>query len=196
MPSLTQRPAGGERRRRRRPRRSLSVHGRLLEGLRSNSGWNRGLSNRTVGELAKALCDEDYKGVYAADRLPARLPAVGNFIIIVNLGESGARQAGVELPVGHFVVIFATPAAVLYIDPYGLPCAQTRVRQFLVRCRRRVLFNFRQFQHFDSAYCGFYAVLFAAYLNRRLSFPLKFSRRNLFSNDKLCIRYLLRISRE
>jgi hypothetical protein len=157
------------------------------------------MSNAAVAGLCRLYCTGgrfgEFAGVFPADRLPLHLAARSRFLLVVNLGEIGHPSDPTPPPRGHFVTVAAGPSGVLYIDPYGLPCLQPRVNRFLRLCRRRVLANWRQVQDLRSVYCGMYAVLFAAYLDRKPNFKLRFHKagRDLRRNDTLCARYLRRM---
>ena len=163
----------------------------LLLKVKGNVLPKKGLSNGLVQRFCKLACSSDFKGVYSADYLPPKLPALSNFIVVVNLGvRKGVRY---KLPAGHFVTIYATPARIYYVDPYGIPSVEPHVNQFLERCGRPVVCNLRQIQDFGSVYCGLYAVLFACYVDKRPNFRLLFERRRLLENDKLCLDYLQKL---
>lgn len=143
------------------------------------------------------VCSSDFKGVFSADCIPHNLAAISRFIIVINLGtRKGVRG---KLPVGHFVTLVASPTSLIYIDPFGLPNMQPDINIFLQLCKRKnVYVNLRQIQHFNSVYCGFYAILFACYFDKQYHskkklFSLHFKNSNLYKNDSLCVEYLRRI---
>ena len=154
---------------------------------------SKGISNALLERLCKRLCSKDFKGVFAANKIPRLLAGVSNFSIIVNLGEVDGSDA--EIPVGHFVCINGNAERILYIDPYGLPCMQPKVLEFLLLSRRPLMENMRQIQHFDSPYCGLYSVLFVVYFDKEASdwMKMKFNKKELWGNDKKCVGYLKRL---
>lgn len=174
--------------------------------LRIHAPRGRGMSNELVDRLCRVCCSEEYRGTYSADCIPAGLATLGHFIIVANLGTRKNHLFG-PLPAGHFVTIGATPSAVYYLDPYGMPCMQADVSRFLSHCcslrtsRRKGSRNMRQVQHLTSVSCGLFATLFAKTLDRaweRRESPavafrrLKFHTRaeDLKKNDALCKYYL------
>lgn len=187
-----------ERRRRKKKRRSGGGGGggdvlsRVAARVRDNVKPKRGLSNGLIRSFLSQNCGSDFKGVYSADRIPKRLAAEGTFLLVVNLAKE--READ-----GHFVCIAASRAALLYLDPYGLPCVQRDVLSFLRRCMRPVKFNARPLQRTESNYCGFYAILFALYLDnsspwrKNRNFALSFHTSDLSKNDKICVGYIKRM---
>ena len=183
---------GGAARKRGGTKAAAAVVAGVREHVRSGSG----VTNTLVNRFCREICSSDFQGVFSADCIPLRLAARPRFIIVVNLGKRKGVEG--ELPVGHFVTIAASPSTVTYIDPFGFPCVQRDINTFLHLCGRRVYTNLRQIQHFNSVYCGFFAILFASYLDRRHHakkkiFQLRFKDTNLYQNDKLCMKYLQRI---
>jgi hypothetical protein len=163
---------------------------RLYDVVAANVDSENGVSNQTIGEFCELLCEKsgNFVGVFAADEIP-NLEEDKNFTIVVNLAERGLNQLN-----GHFVTIRAKPTHILYIDPVGLPCLQSRVTRFLRLCQRPVLSNDSMIQSVDSNYCGMYAVLFTCHLSHsRPSPPLTFRARPGPENDKLCMHYLARL---
>lgn len=177
-------------------RSSVSSVERLFQRVDEHVRPGEGLSNDVVDSFCTAGCGKDFRGVFSADCIPEKLAARGCFIIVVNLGRRKGRTAK-KLPVGHFVTIYARPASVYYLDPYGLPCVQRHVRRFLQHCRRPINHNSRQIQDFNSVYCGMYAILFTLYFDRgervRKRLQFRWRRSKLRENDKLCMRYLNRL---
>lgn len=157
---------------------------------KSHVSKGKGISNVLLERLCKKMCSKRFKGVFAANKVPRLLAGLSRFTVIVNLGEvDGGRE---KLPVGHFVCIAAEPDRVAYIDPYGMPCMQPKVLSFLKDTRRPLWENDRQIQHFDSPYCGLYAVLFTVYFDKEAYewMRLKFNKRDLMANDKKCVEFI------
>jgi hypothetical protein len=164
----------------------------IANRIKAHVSPTKGITNDVLEKFCKKLCSSDFKGVYSADYLPAKLAGRARFILIVNLGlRRGIRK---NLPVGHFVTIVAKPASVYYIDSFGLPSTVPHVNRFLTLCKRKIHFNLRQLQDFNSMNCGFYAMLFSYFMDRqnwgKKTFALKFNEKKLKENDKLCMRYL------
>lgn len=181
---------GGKKNRRGRPFASLS---RLTKAVNDNVKKGKGVSNSFVRNFARQFCDKNiFKGVFSADRIPTS--AIANnprFTLIVNLATYGE-------PVGHFVTIGGSPKKITYIDPYGLPCLQPHVQRFLTACQRPVEINRKQVQHFNSVYCGLYAIMFLKKMEREIkeggkTFTLTFYSHRQKRNDKLCMLYLQKL---
>ena len=168
-----------------------------------------GVSNAIVEKFGLELCSPHFLGVFAADYIPRKkLLEADKFIVIVNLGEKGRgrrrrrrkEEEEEELPVGHFVALCGTKRRIQYWDPYALPCLQPHVDEFLRDCvggGRTLEVNHRQIQAFESVYCGFFCLLYAAYQSRCMNgqeprFKLHFYKRraNLIKNDEKCMEYL------
>ncbi len=182
---------------------------RLASNARRHVQRDSGITNTLLERLGfLAAGRHDFQGVYAADCIPAHLASRAHFSIIVNLGERRRRlhAARGPLPVGHFVAIVGTPRCVFYNDPYGRPCTQPRVLDFLALCRRPVSMVLERVQSTSSTFCGLFALLFALYFGRggrrlinkgRPAFRLNFHRgtdRVLRKNDALCVVYLRLLS--
>ena len=168
-------------------RKKESVLKRLEKRVKLNVKRGEGITNITVLRFCTLVCNKFYfRGVFSADRIPRTLSQRKNFVAIVNL--AGSREYK-----GHFVTLVGSSKSVYYVDSYGLPSVDSRVNYFLKLCNRPVLFNLRQIQHFDSAYCALYAILFALYFEKKAPFRLKFKRRSLLDNDKLCCTYIRKL---
>ena len=171
---------------------------KLVEKVRYNVRPGQGVTNRMIQRFGLMVLSNDFKGVFAADCLPFKLCQQGNFMIIANTGRRKPSRDQPRTVVGHFVAIVARPGTVWYLDPYGMSCDQPDIKKFLTLCRRRVRQNRRQFQAFDSVYCGLYALLFCLLFDRvrerrgaRKKFKLAFNRKkNLELNDMKCVSYL------
>lgn len=173
-------------------RAAVSSRAKLKKKMKKHVSKEKGLTNAIIHRFCTLSCSSDFKGVYAADKIPRKLAGVGNFIIVVNLGEVTDIRG--SLPVGHFVTIVTRPGHILYIDPYGTPCNQPRVLRFLELCGRRVVQNVKQIQDFTSNWCGMYAILFANYFDRKKPpMKMRFGSKNLKRNDYMCSVYLQKL---
>ena len=178
--------------------KSKSTRGQLQARVRSHVIPNRGISNTLVDRLCTRVCrGGHYVGCYAADRLPMGLTQKAVFIVIANLGPSlfARKRDNLTMRGGHFVTIVATTDQVRYIDPFGIPSISPYVETFLTTCNRPINVNLRQIQSFDSPFCGFYAILFAAFFDEKFSNNSKrrlqfFEHPHLEKNDALCEAYL------
>lgn len=164
----------------------------VVEGVARHAVPGVGITNMVLERLCHRMCSSEFKGVYSADYIPKKLAARPRFVIVINLGRRRG-QRGI-LPTGHFVTLAAFPSHIIYVDSFGLPPMQPDVITFLNLCNREVRVNWRKIQDLSSAYCGFYALLFACYFDRifwRKKNPkLRFGRTRLKKNDQLCLSYL------
>ena len=165
----------------------------FVEKVRYHASEGKGISNPLLNRLARLVCSQNFKGVYAANRIPRGLLRLPRFTIIVNLGEKTASPK--PLPIGHFVSLSFDRESVFYVDPYGLPCLQPRVLRFIKDSGRQLWENRVQVQHWDSPYCSLFALLFTLYFDtprrREVAKPkLLFHRKNLRLNDAKCVYYL------
>jgi hypothetical protein len=147
-----------------------------------------GVSNLYIQDAAKTFCSDDFAGVFSSDAIPESLHKRERFNAVCNLSRLGEEGT-------HFVTLVGRPAAVLYIDTFGLPCHNDDIGQFLQRCGRPVLFNFRRIQSTTSAHCGLFALMYVMFYDRRREAEhpnarLNFSRRDLNDNDQKCFQYI------
>ena len=163
-----------------------TVRGRVREHVKAG----KGISNDIIRNICGDLCSDSFRGVYSSDRISLGIAALLDFIIIVNLEKRGS---GI---VGHFVTIIGSPESVLYLDPYGFPCANEDIENFMRGAKRPIYCCRKQIQSFNSVYCGVFAMLFALYFDKRPSFKLNFKSVKLEDNDKLCMKYLRRLVNE
>lgn len=181
-----------DRRRRGGLRVGKTRNATIAQTINTHAGKKKGMTNDVIEMLCKNAGGSHFGGVFTADSLPFHLASQPRFIIVVNLG----RRRG-AFAVGHFVTIAAVePNKIYYLDSFGLPCWQPNVTRFLKACGRKIVWNMRQIQSFESKFCGMYASLFASCLDGSPpSFEMKFFRKKsmLMKNDALCSRYFLRI---
>ena len=97
-----------------------------------------------------------FRGVYARDRLPTRLPFPS--CLIVNTHSS--REPG-----EHWLAVYYGINGVCeFFDSYGRSPATYRLYSYLQRTSRRVTWNRICFQPFDSNACGYYCFLYLMYV--------------------------------
>lgn len=165
------------------------VMNKVQKLLKSHVSQEWGITNDLVQDIAATLCPGDtYKGLYMPDQL-SRIVSMKSvhrpFTLIVNVGR-------------HFVTIYCHDNYVLYLDPYGIPCVQPHVRQFLNVLSPNIFFNETKIQTVRSKHCGLYAILFAQYYDVPLrDFKLKFIRNpENDENDDRCIFYLHKLNKD
>ncbi len=167
---------------------SFSEAQELLHGLETHTNLSRGMSNTALDRLARLMLSRCYRGLLPVDKIPAAaLARCHDFCIIVNLGRAGSGD-------GHFVALVADGDRLRYLDSYALKVTVPELAAYLATCGRKVIPSRRPVQSRQSQTCGLYALLFAAYFDpgRRTppDFSLRFHRRKLKSNDRLCVHYL------
>ena len=83
---------------------------------------------------------------------------------------------------------------VFYIDSLGLPNFNTSINIFLNSLNRNIFFNCKQIQKIDSAFCGFYAMLYVLHFDVKNKYRQKivFSN-NLNQNDHICLNHVRRL---
>lgn len=158
----------------------------LVDRINANVKEGLGMSNGLLERLCRRETTQDFKGVFSADQIPTRLSACSKFIIVVNLGRSNQQD-------GHFVAICGDPDRMYYFDSYALPCFQPDVNKFIRECRRPIISLTKRIQGFKSVYCGFYAMMFALYHDKKPDFELLFSESDFNANDDTCVRYLRKL---
>jgi len=132
----------------------------------------------------------DYYGTFPANMIPRHLLQVKRFQIIINTSRTDDPP---ELG-GHFIVVEATPEHVVYIDPFGQPCMQPDIIEFIKNCKRpETYFNNVAIQHPTSVFCPLYCALFILYYHLKPRWNLNFSSTNLKSNEEKCITQLNRL---
>ena len=161
--------------------------------LKLNVKKGKGVSNKFLDKFCRLGTSQHFRGVFSADDIPHRLCRQAHFIIIVNLAS---RRGPIAAKVGHFITIIVSPEGCLYIDPYGLRCEERQTLKFLHSCHRPIFENVTKVQHPNSVYCALFALLFTFYFDRfqpSPPFKLRFYKKNLKKNDKLCVQYLKEI---
>ncbi len=167
---------------------SLPEAQELLHGLETHTSPARGMSNTVLDRFARLMLSCCYRGLFPVDRIPAAaLARCRDFCIIVNLGRAGSSD-------GHFVALVADGDRLRYLDSYALKVTAPKLATFLATCKRRVIPSRRPVLSRQSQTCGLYALFFVAYFDPGRcpppDFSLRFLRRKLKSNDRLCVHYL------
>ena len=134
-----------------------------------------------------------YYGTFPADMIPKHLLRTKRFQIIVNTSRTDdPPEQG-----GHFVCVEASPTHIVYIDPFGLPCQQEDIVQFILNCgREESFYSDTQIQHKSSVFCPLYCSLFVLYYHLKPSWNLDFSSSDLKSNEQRCIAQIKRHIRD
>jgi hypothetical protein len=144
-----------------------------------------GLDNFYIEALLKRFT-KDFKGVFSADNIPAKLLQLDKFIIVCNLSKHGEEGS-------HFVTIVAHPNDTLYIDPLGLQCFVPEISSYLKRRGNPVIYNTRQVQSERSIFCGYFAIFYSLLFdssNDDNDTEFNFYSVHLSGNDKRCVKYI------
>ena len=142
---------------------------------------------------------KNYSGCYSDDTLPYNLHLLKSFVLVCNLSKSYDRGS-------HFVTIVKSQRYMYYIDSFGRPPPPKcdGIHSFLKASSIPVFVNYRQLQHPESSFCGFFAILFCLlYSNsendgnlvHESEFPL-FHSDDLRKNDQLCLKHICKFTRE
>lgn len=144
-----------------------------------------GLSENVLSDLMSQFTNlRMYKGVFPYNHI--KVNDKENFSIIVNVGF-------------HFVAICVYDSFVLYIDPLGSPVPfLPELILFLTNLKKPIFFNRKQIQSKKSSHCGFFSCLFCIYfeynlMNEQTHLTLSFHKKELITNDELCISYINRL---
>ena len=162
----------------------------IVDQLSDHVSADWGMTNDLVNHLASSLAPRLYRGLFLPEELPTKLSSKSAYLlkdrpftIIVNVG-------------GHFVGVYCADQYTIYFDPFGLPCMQTQLKQFLRKLKQPVFFSKKKIQTISSKHCGLYAVLFVLYHDKpKRTFKMQFGRRAGLKNDKLCVQDLHKLCR-
>ena len=126
----------------------------------------RHLSKRCRGQLL---------GIFAADKLPRRLPAKRPLMLICNTDPH-------HKPGEHWIAMYlAEDGSGEYFDSFGRE-PMPIFRNFLERHCQSYIFNHEQLQSVLSGFCGHYCVFYCLF--KRLYYSLNFIV-NCFGNDTM-----------
>ena len=92
-----------------------------------------------------------FRGVYACDALPRRIPANKTVALIANTDP--AHKSG-----QHWVAYYYTPTCVYYFDSYGRPPCNRHLDRMMKYRKRQRVFG-RRLQGLDGV-CGLYCLYF------------------------------------
>lgn len=150
---------------------------RIKKSLTKHVDTLYGVTNEAIHELCSLLNPLHYKGTFPSNQITFKFSPPSSYI--VNIG-------------GHFIALICKPHFCLYIDPFGLPCRDKDLQQRLKTLSVPVFYNSTPIQSLTSMYCGMYAILFVVYFDksRDRNKRLRFHRRNLKANDKVCLKYI------
>ena len=132
---------------------------------------------------------KDFIGVFSANELDFLIDK-NNFSLIVNSNEN------TDFSIGHFITIIVKKFEIIYIDSFGIKCANKKILQFMESLERPIRFNNQQIQHIFSNYCGLYAILFILYYDKkniRKKIKLYFVKRFLKKNDVKCLKFIKKL---
>ena len=165
---------------------------RLKKALEENVHPERGATISLLDSFLRATlggAPNAYYGTFPADVIPSQLTKEKRFQIIVNTSRTTDPP---ELG-GHFVVIEGGPNNILYIDPFGNPCTQPDISQFIKDCERSGYYSKTPIQDPSSVFCPLYCALFVLYYHLSPSWDLSFSSSDLKLNEKKCMEQIIRL---
>lgn len=145
-----------------------------------------GLSNSYINNFLIKCNLTHFHGVFSADNIPKKFRNKVNASFICNLANS-------NISYGHFVTISMNKNLIFYCDPFGLPCTNINISNFLTSCNRQIVYNNDKIQAPESHFCGFFCILFVLLYHypeniNKISFSKK-----LIKNDAKCIKYICKI---
>ena len=148
-----------------------------------------GMSFSYLNAILQYYVPDYFEGVHRMKNIPLRLAKKERYFIILYFDQ-------------HFVLLYVTPQYIIYMDsdvrelPTDQSCEYLQFIKFLKRCHinfpnRLFYINTKQLQGPRSFHCGFFCILFAIYLEKNCSFPLRF-RNAADTNDNQCMKYIIR----
>lgn len=169
---------------------------RLKAALQNDVDPKKGTTIRLLDSFLRAAlgggCNA-YYGTFPADKIPQHLLEVERFQIVLNT----SRTTDPPGSGGHFIVIEGNRDRIMYIDPFGKPCTQPNIVDFILGCgRTQIYFNETAIQDKTSVFCPLYCALFILYHHLRPSWSLDFSRTDLKSNDQKCLLQINKLIRD
>ena len=124
-------------------------------------------------KLLTVRCKGSLVGVFACDRLPAKLPHKRPLLIVCNTDPHNK-------PGEHWIVMYFGVSGIgEYFDSYGLVPGPVFEKYLNYHCRTYIR-NTRTLQSVISRFCGHYCVFFCLF--KMLNYDLE-SIVNCFSND-------------
>ena len=143
-----------------------------------------GISDNAINRLLHNCYN--FTGVYACDQIPTNLHTKKYFSLISNLSTSVQKGT-------HFICIICFEKYVFYIDSTGLPNFNDYINIFLKSLKRPIFYNQKPCQSIQSAYCGFYCMLYVMHFETSCEYQkankIVFDD-NFRNNDKLCVFYV------
>ena len=148
-------------------------------------------TNLFIDKILFASCKAFFKGTFSCDNIPiSSLANIKEYCIVCNFSRVGTKGT-------HFITIIKKEFAVHYVDSLGLPCIQPQLLAFLEQLKLPISCNRIQFQAADSMFCGFYAIFFCLFDDRKLSQKEKnkfvFTSTDLVRNDKHVVKYICKL---
>ena len=131
------------------------------------------MNSERIGKILQPKCKPYFLGVFASDRLPARLPPRRPLLLVCNTDKH-------DRPGEHWVVIYLGTRRGEYFDSYGQPPIPLFER-YLTKFCSRWIFNDKKIQSFMTEFCGHYCIFYCLY--KRLGYSLK-SIADCFTEDE------------
>jgi hypothetical protein len=154
-----------------------------------------GISNFYIESILNKFHLPIWDGVLSCDQIEFTFNLLRDFILVVNFAKS--TQEGI-----HFVCVFQIREKLYLFDSLATPdnLLPQPLKKLMTTKRGSKILEF-PIQHLFSEYCGFYCIYCVLWLSlpkeeQRAHFsPTTFSRQDLFSNDTLCISYIVKMIR-
>ena len=144
-----------------------------------------GLTSAYIEKFLQMYC-RNFHGIFSPDTLP--IQTVGPGTLVCNLSNS-------DLPGSHFISIIIRDSEVLYIDPFGTPCENELISNFMKLMKKPIKYNSSMVQALSSSFCGFFCILFCLYYDQKRSFQLMFYE-DLRKNDLKCVQLIQMLTNE
>ena len=153
------------------------------------------VTNKYIEDVMRTRNTRYYKGVFSCDNIPIFNDR--SFTLVANLSKRGEEGT-------HFVVLYKKDNSLVYFDPFGVPCRNRNIlnymRNFLQSTRIPFyLYVDTPIQHIDSMFCGFFCIAFCLCIENDYTiknFLSMFSNKDLLLNDKLCIKVIQRLIKQ
>ena len=142
------------------------------------------LTNLYISDVLSKV-SPNFQGVYSSDTIPVKkLRRLKNFCIVVNLSK-------INQPGTHFVAVLKLGSkAVIYFDPYGLPCFVQDICKFMKSLKVPIVDKKIKLQHDQSVYCGFFTILFCIVHQKIYQLHWESDPEKLMENDKKVVSYI------
>lgn len=117
------------------------------------------LTNLEIEDFLFPLMNH-FIGVFSCDTLPWRDINRPQFSLVCNMSPAGEKGS-------HFIAIYAEKSVIIYFDSFGTPPILNKfIFNFLVKTKRKILYNENWIQHPLSSACGYFCIYFLLYFEK------------------------------